>query len=151
MQKKNTYLVGVIFLHASLIQCLLRQNAGTLIDWNDSSTDHAINLAQFISCCVTSHRALLIYFHTMTRSVSSHSFVILTHMFATYCAQKKTSCFRMENVKEVWQTRRCSKAKAARQRRVEGGKEMKEKEEIKKRLERKRVSGTSQEENRSSS
>lgn len=38
---------------------------------------------------------------------------------------------------------------AARQRRSEGGKEMKEKEEMKKRLERKTVSGTSQEENRS--
>lgn len=52
----------------------------------------------------------------------------------------------MENVKELWQTRRCSKAEAARLRRVEKGNEMKEKEEMKKRLERKRVSGTSQEE-----
>lgn len=56
----------------------------------------------------------------------------------------------MENEEELWQTRRCSKAEAARQRRGEGGKEMKEKEGMKKRLERKTVSGTSQEENRRS-
>lgn len=52
----------------------------------------------------------------------------------------------MGNVKELWQTRRCSNAEAVRLRRDEGGKEMKEKEEMKKRLERKIVSGTSQEE-----
>lgn len=55
----------------------------------------------------------------------------------------------MENVEELWQTGRCSKKEAARQRRGEGGKEMKEKE-MKKRLERKTFCGTSQEENRSS-